>query len=238
LFDKHCNFHSQLAWQLLTNSKLNGHTAYFCFVYESFCILPLDFCTNPFVPFGWFASKMISCKRTEFSCQLPNVQDLQIRRPCFGRITQLILIDHYSFAVRNLLQGKEKKVQRLTKWEIQILESIKTRSQTEKKVAKTIGLDCSIVSPLITDLIMAGYIEIVTKRKLYFFFKKYCALTPDGLTALDNAKGNSILDGVVTEIRNRISEIITDTRDQSPFFNAAWLVADACYKITRFILTR
>lgn len=100
-----------------------------------------------------------------------------------------------------------------------------------------IGLDSSIVSPMITDLIMNGHLDVITKRRLYFFFRKFYALTPSGLAVLDGAKRHS-WDGIIMEIKSRVSEIIKDARDQSPTFNATWQVANAGYKITKFILSK
>ncbi len=131
----------------------------------------------------------------------------------------------------------EEKIHQLGKWEIQILQCIKAKSRTEKKIAKMIGLDSHIVSPLITDLMMNGYLEIITKRRLYFFFRKFYTLTPDGLAALEKANRYS-WDGIIMEIKSRVSEIIEDARDQSPAFDATWQVANAGYKITKFILSR
>lgn len=131
----------------------------------------------------------------------------------------------------------EEKIHQLGKWEIQILQCIKAKSRTEKKIAKMIGLDSHIVSPLITDLMMNGYLEIITKRRLYFFFRKFYTLTPDGLAALEKANRYS-WDGIIMEIKSRVSEIIEDARDQSPAFDATWQVANADYKITKFILSR
>ncbi|MEW6604432.1 MAG: MarR family winged helix-turn-helix transcriptional regulator [Thermoproteota archaeon] len=131
----------------------------------------------------------------------------------------------------------EEKVQQLGKWEIQILQCVKVKSRTEKQIAKMIGLDSSIVSPMITDLIMNGHLDVITKRRLYFFFRKFYALTPSGLAVLDGAKRHS-WDGIIMEIKSRVSEIIKDARDQSPTFNATWQVANAGYKITKFILSK
>lgn len=131
----------------------------------------------------------------------------------------------------------EEKIHQLGKWEIQILQCIKAKSRTEKKIAKMIGLDSHIVSPLITDLMMNGYLEIITKRRLYFFFRKFYTLTPDGLAALEKANRYS-WDGIIMEIKSRVSEIIEDARDQSPVFDTTWQVANAGYKITKFILSR
>jgi DNA-binding MarR family transcriptional regulator len=131
----------------------------------------------------------------------------------------------------------EEKIQQLGKWEIQILQCVKAKSRTEKKIAKMIGLDSSIVFRIITDLMLDGYLEIITKRRMYFFFRKFYTLTPDGLAALENAKRHS-WDGIIMEVKSRVSEIIEDARDQSPAVNATWHMANAGYRITKFILSR
>ena len=54
--------------------------------------------------------------------------------------------------------------------EMRILKFIKPRSQTEKRISKLVELDPLLLSPVITDLILKGYLEMVRKRRLYFFF--------------------------------------------------------------------
>ncbi len=144
------------------------------------------------------------------------------------------------------LMSREKEEQedtleqqnKLGKWEIQILQCVRAKSRTEKQIAKMVGLDISIVSPMITDLMMSGLLDVITKRRLYFFFRKFYALTPDGLAALESASKLYPLDRIVMELKSAISEAIENARDQSPAFNATWQVASAGYKITKFILSR
>lgn len=128
--------------------------------------------------------------------------------------------------------------QQLSKWEIQILQCVKARSRTEKQIAKMIGLDISTVSPMITDLMMNGHLDVITKRRLHFFFRKFYALTPDGLAALESAMNHRYSwDRIILEIKSALSEAIENARDQSPAFDATWQVANAGYKITKFILS-
>jgi DNA-binding MarR family transcriptional regulator len=61
---------------------------------------------------------------------------------------------------------------------------------SEKKIAKEISLDITIVSRLITDLMLQGYIERVRKRKIYFSSKEYFLATMEGLTALEASRRN------------------------------------------------
>src|SRR5918992_5751158 len=77
-------------------------------------------------------------------------------------------------------QHDEERVEELSKREIQILNCIKGQSRTEKKIAKMIKLDIFIVSPLITKLMLKGYVETIRRRRLFFFSREYCIITADG----------------------------------------------------------
>jgi DNA-binding MarR family transcriptional regulator len=61
---------------------------------------------------------------------------------------------------------------------------------SEKKIAKEISLDITIVSRLITDLMLQGYIERLRKRKMYFSSKEYFLATIEGLMALEASRRN------------------------------------------------
>src|SRR3954454_22734925 len=81
-------------------------------------------------------------------------------------------------------QSYEERVE-LSKREIQILSCIKGQSRTEKQLAKMIKLDTLIVSPLVTELMLKGYIETIRRRRLIFFSREYCIITAEGLDALE-----------------------------------------------------
>ena len=63
-------------------------------------------------------------------------------------------------------QQEEERIE-LSKREIQILNCIKSQSRTEKKIAKMVRLDSLIVSPLITELMLKGYVETIRRRRLF-----------------------------------------------------------------------
>src|SRR5215210_8603699 len=65
-------------------------------------------------------------------------------------------------------QQEEERIE-LSKREIQILNCIKSQSRTEKKIAKMVRLDSLIVSPLITELMLKGYVETIRRRRLFLF---------------------------------------------------------------------
>src|ERR687886_1372254 len=73
----------------------------------------------------------------------------------------------------------------LSRWEAQILKCIKSKAMTEKRIAKEVALDIAIVSPIITDLMLRGYVERVRKRRMYFSTREYFSATLDGLSALE-----------------------------------------------------
>src|SRR5215212_8147598 len=102
-------------------------------------------------------------------------------------------------------QQEEERVE-LSKREIQILNCIKGQSRTEKKIAKMVRLDILIVSPLITDLMLKGYVEIIRRRRLFFFSREYCTITVEGLTALERAR--NLFENIVELIRERALETI------------------------------
>ncbi|HYY50384.1 MAG TPA: hypothetical protein VE643_05895 [Nitrososphaeraceae archaeon] len=78
----------------------------------------------------------------------------------------------------------------LSRWEAQILKCIKRKAMTEKRIAKEVTLDIAIVSPIITDLMLRGYVERVRKRRMYFSTREYFSATLDGLSALEASQRN------------------------------------------------
>ena len=78
----------------------------------------------------------------------------------------------------------------LSQWEAQILKCIKSKALTEKRIAKEVRLDIVIVSHIITDLMLRGYVERVRKRRMYFSSRDYFSATLDGLSALEASRRN------------------------------------------------
>jgi DNA-binding MarR family transcriptional regulator len=76
----------------------------------------------------------------------------------------------------------------LSKLEMSILEYIKKEPKLEKKISKQIGLDISIISPIITNLMFKSYIERVYRKRMLFQSREYFCITMEGLKALEEAK--------------------------------------------------
>lgn len=128
----------------------------------------------------------------------------------------------------------EERVEELSKREIQILNCIKGQSRTEKKIAKMVRLDILIVSPLITELMMKGYVEIIRRRRLFFFSREYCTITVEGLAALERAR--NLFENIVELIRERALETIDNIAADSPLLKLTVMSAKAAYKTVKVLV--
>jgi DNA-binding MarR family transcriptional regulator len=139
-------------------------------------------------------------------------------------------------------QGQEQQQQQqydkehieLSKREIQVLNCIKGKSRTEKQIAKMIGLDTLIISPLITELMLKGYVETIRRRRLFFFSREYCIITTEGLDALEQAR--NLFENIVKLIRERAVETIDNIAADSPLLKLAVMSAKAAYKTVKVLV--
>ncbi len=122
----------------------------------------------------------------------------------------------------------------LTKREIQILNCIKGKSRTEKQIARMVGLDTLIVSPLITELMLKGYVVIIRRRRLFFFSREYCIITTEGLDALEQTR--NLFENIVELIRERAVETIDNIAADSPLLKLAIMSAKTAYKTVKVLV--
>jgi DNA-binding PadR family transcriptional regulator len=132
-------------------------------------------------------------------------------------------------------QHDEERVEELSKREIQILNCIKSQSRTEKQIAKMTRLDIIFtVSPLITDLMLKGYVETIRRRRLFFFSREYCIITVEGLAALEQTR--SLFENIVELIRERALETIDNIAADSPLLKLTVMSAKAAYKTAKVLI--
>src|ERR671911_3139820 len=131
-------------------------------------------------------------------------------------------------------QHDEERVEELSKREIQILNCIKGQSRTEKQIAKMTRLDIFIVYPMITELMLKGYVETIRRRRLFFFSREYCMITVDGLAALEQAR--SLFENIVELIRERALETIDNIAADSPLLKLTVISAKAAYKTVKVLI--
>lgn len=132
------------------------------------------------------------------------------------------------------MADKEQHHVALDKLEIHVLNCIKRKAQTEKTVARMIGLDIFILSPLITVLILKGYVQTMRRRKLFFFSREYCTITAEGIAALEQARNP--FTQIVELIRERAFGILCNLAANSPFLRLLIMSAKPAYKITKALL--
>jgi predicted transcriptional regulator len=77
----------------------------------------------------------------------------------------------------------------LLRLEYQVLKSIKVKSKTEKKIARQLGVNVSIISQVITGLMLKGFVERTRERRM-LFYSEYFSTTIDGLLALEANSAN------------------------------------------------
>jgi DNA-binding MarR family transcriptional regulator len=128
----------------------------------------------------------------------------------------------------------EERMEELSKHEMQILNCIKGQSRTEKQIAKMIRLDIFIISQMITELMLKGYVETIRKRRLFFFSREYCIITVEGLNALERAR--SPFENLVELIRERALETIDNIAADSPILKFALMSAKAAYKTLKALV--
>ena len=122
---------------------------------------------------------------------------------------------------------KEQAFGRLGTLDVQILSCIKAKALTEKQLSKRIFLDALALSPVVTELMLKGYVETFRRRKLYFFSREYLSITPEGLAALQKAK--SPLQYIIELIQERALETIENITAASPILKILMIFARLCF---------
>ena len=131
------------------------------------------------------------------------------------------------------LLEKEHASGRLEGLDILILSCIKTKAETEKQLAKKVGLDALALSPIVTDLMLKGYIETIRRRRLYLFSREYLLITPEGLAALQRAR--SPFQNMIELIRKMALEAIENVAATSPALKILFMFAKETYKIAKVL---
>ena len=120
----------------------------------------------------------------------------------------------------------------LSRWEVQVLETVKAKSLQEKAIARRARLDSQIVAELITELMFKGYIERRSRRWLLFFSREYFMITFEGLAALEDARSG--LDRIVEILKKKGEEVANEILDGMPPLAADTI--KATYRAAKFIL--
>lgn len=115
--------------------------------------------------------------------------------------------------------------------EIRILRLIRSKSRSEKQIARKLQVDPIVLSPVITDLMLKGYLEVFRRRKFFFFSRELFAITIEGISFLES---RSTLHGILAAIRSRASDALDEILANSAAFR---FVAGATRTAYRFAKT-
>ncbi len=122
----------------------------------------------------------------------------------------------------------------LTKLEMSILESIKKEPKLEKKISKTVGMNTSIISPIITDLMFKSYIERIYRKRMLFSSREYFCITMEGLMALEEAKSNDRpWNQLISIIKETIERKLFELSNDLPLTVTA---IKATYRVLKYLL--
>jgi DNA-binding MarR family transcriptional regulator len=114
-----------------------------------------------------------------------------------------------------------------------ILECIKKEPKLEKKISKQIGLDISIISPIITDLMFKSYIERIHRKRMLFSSREYFCITMEGLMALEEAKSTRQPWNQLTSIiKETVERKLVELSDDLPLTVSA---IKATYGVLKFV---
>ncbi|HEY9388020.1 MAG TPA: hypothetical protein VIP70_13345 [Nitrososphaeraceae archaeon] len=128
----------------------------------------------------------------------------------------------------------------LDNFEILILKCIKSEAKSEKEICKQVKMNMPIVSQLITDLMLKGFIERTVRRRIFFNYTEYFSTTLEGIMALEivASKNNNpillsqlflVLKGTGQKI---VREIISDSLPLKLILGTATIT----YRIVKFAL--
>jgi len=120
---------------------------------------------------------------------------------------------------------------RLSTLNVQILSSIKSKSRTERQLARKIDIDILLLSPLITELMLLGYVETIKRRRLYFFSREYFSITQEGLAALEKAR--SPMQNIIELVRERALQTVENIASASPALKILLIFGKAVYKTVK-----
>ena len=116
-------------------------------------------------------------------------------------------------------QGANNESFSLTRFETLILKCTKGSPKTETKISKEVKINLPIVSELITDLMLKGYIERTRRRRVLFASNEYFSTTLEGLIALEIAqranKNRDFLSQVFTTLMDKSQKILDEISTDS-----------------------
>jgi predicted transcriptional regulator len=126
----------------------------------------------------------------------------------------------------------------LQRLEYQVLKSIKVKPKTEKKIARQLDVNVSIISQIITGLMLKGFVERTRQRRMLFYSAEYFSTTIEGLIAFEaNTSTNMLPWSRVLSVWQDIAyRMLIPLASQSLFLRLGIAAVKTTYRLARFTL--
>ena len=126
----------------------------------------------------------------------------------------------------------------LQRLEYRVLKSIKVKSKTEKKIARQLDVNVSIISQIITGLMLKGYVERTKQRRMLFYSAEYFSTTIEGLVAFEANTSATMLpwSRVLTVWQDIAYGMLIPLASQSLFLKLGIAAVKTTYRLTKFTL--
>jgi DNA-binding CsgD family transcriptional regulator len=126
----------------------------------------------------------------------------------------------------------------LQRLEYQVLKSIKVKPKTEKKIARQLDVNVSIISQIITGLMLKGYVERTRQRRRLFYSAEYFSTTIEGLIAFEANTSTNILpwSRVLSVLQDIGYRMLIPLASQSLFLRLGIAGVKTTYRLARFTL--
>ena len=115
----------------------------------------------------------------------------------------------------------------------EVLKFIKPNSRTEKKISKALRIDPLVLSPVVTDLILKGYLEMYRRRWMYFFTREMCTITPEGVLALQRTR--SPFQAILDMVQKSALETFDTLAAGSPALRILGMSVKTIYKVVKVV---
>ena len=117
----------------------------------------------------------------------------------------------------------DSRTSQLTSTEVRILKLLKAKALSEKKIARRTPIDRFVLSTILTDLMLKGYVETFRRRRLMLLRRQYFVITVEGIEALEANLHpvERILNGIGRAVASSVERLAGDSL---AFSLAAWSV--------------
>jgi predicted transcriptional regulator len=122
--------------------------------------------------------------------------------------------------------------------EYKVLQSIKIKAKTEKTIARQLDINVSIISQIITGLMLKGFVERTTQRRMLFHSVEYFSTTIEGLLVIEaNTIGNMLpWSGVLTVWKDIANKMLIHHANQSLALRLGMGALRTTYRLVKFTL--